>query len=502
MNYRGDVIVIGSGPAGSAVARTLRAASPGATVIIVEAGPIITEAPGTNVLNIKEGPARTRAQERSEGPGPLPETSRSGNLGGRIVARPGTFLVQQHAQGADPQVGMPAAAMSSNVGGMGSHWTCACPEPGDGERIEFIERAVHDQAMHRARELLGVTTTAFDVTTEVEQVRRITASIIPEPVRGIGPMPMACHRGEDGKAVWGGTGHVLHGILADPEVTLLASTLCRRILWSGGRAVGVEAIDLLTHQTLTIHGDAVVVAADALRSPQLLWASGIRPSALGRNLNDQPQIVAGVRFRGERAAEEIDMKLDVRDRFAGVTWVPYDRETHPYHGQILQLDAAPIAVGGDTSDRLLLLSWFVAKDIRPEDRVDFTDARSDRYGMPAMTIDYSLSAEDQRRIDQGLRTVEELGLALGDFNKDTHPRPRLQPAGTSLHYQGTVRMGAVDDGSSVCDADGRVWGMDNVFVAGNGVIPTETACNPTLTTVALATLTAKAISKQLAGAGA
>ena len=35
----------------------------------------------------------------------------------------------------------------------------------------------------------------------------------------------------------------------------------------------------------------VVVAADALRTPQLLWASGIRPAALGRYLNDQAQVV-------------------------------------------------------------------------------------------------------------------------------------------------------------------------------------------------------------------
>ncbi len=71
------------------------------------------------------------------------------------------------------------------------------------------------------------------------------------------------------------------------------------------------------------------------------------------------------------------------------------------------------------------------------------------------------------------------------------------PSGSSLHYQGTVRMGADDDGQSVCDPTGRVWGIENLYVAGNGVIPTSTACNPTLTTVSLAVIGARAVSAQL-----
>src|SRR3712207_8757764 len=60
------------------------------------------------------------------------------------------------------------------------------------------------------------------------------------------------------------------------------------------------------------------------------------------------------------------------------------------------------------------------------------------------------------------------------------PRSTLFPyttlfrsAGSSLHYMGTVRMGAADDGTSVCDSYSRVWGVPGLVLAGNGLNPTD-----------------------------
>jgi choline dehydrogenase-like flavoprotein len=58
-------------------------------------------------------------------------------------------------------------------------------------------------------------------------------------------------------------------------------------------------------------------------------------------------------------------------------------------------------------------------------------------------------------------------------------------------------MGPTDDATSVCDTASRVWGIDGLRVAGNGVIPTSTACNPTLTSVALAVAGARNIAQSL-----
>ncbi len=130
------------------------------------------------------------------------------------------------------------------------------------------------------------------------------------------------------------------------------------------------------------------------------------------------------------------------------------------------------------------MGWGFRKWPRAEDRVEFSDDGLDPFGMPAITIHYELTERELAEQERALANVARAGSALGTFPKGGEPR--VMPKGSSLHYMGTIRMGEVDDGTSVCDSYSRVWGFDNLFVGGNGVIPTANACNPTLTSVALA----------------
>ncbi|GAA4782941.1 GMC oxidoreductase [Microbacterium gilvum] len=496
-----DVVIVGSGPTGAAYARILSEQAPGATIAMLEVGPTVSNPPGAHVKNIVDADERAAAQRRSQGPGDgAPTVNGPGAVkAGDRRARPGTYLLPDgYAQAGED--GLPVAAFSSNVGGMGAHWTAACPRPGDSERIAFLDvDGELDELLDDADRILGVTVDAFDAAPFAPIVRERLAPVVDDgrPAgRRVQRMPLAVHRRDDGRLVWSGSDIVLGDVTrANPRFALFDETLVTRVRQTDGRASGVEVRDLRDGTVHEIAAPHVVVAADALRTPQVLWASGIRPAALGRYLNDQAQVVFASRLRGVEAPVRDDAAGALNET-SGVSWVPFT-DGFPFHGQIMQLDASPVPLADDdpvVPGSIVGLGLFCAKDLQASDRVAFDDVEVDGYGMPAMRIHYTLTAADHAVIERAKDEIVRLGAVVGEPLDD---RPFVMPLGSSLHYQGTVRMGAVDDGTSVCDPFCEVWGAPGVFVAGNGVIPTSTACNPTLTSVALAIRGARRIISRI-----
>jgi pyranose oxidase len=506
-----DLLIIGSGPAGATFARTIHDLSPRTRITILECGPSLTRIPGMNVRNIAAIAERTVAQVRSQGPDQFPYTNptvavrssaaRDATQGvASILARPGTFLL------GGENSGMPAASMSSNVGGMGAHWSCACPRPGDTECIPFIDPQALDLAFTRAEALLRVTQSGFAPSDHLLKTLRL---LFPPTLTGSRPvqaMPLACRFDEKGEPIWTGSDTILGDLVSSPasvhpNFALLTETLCQRVLHHAGEVTGIIAKDLATGESFHIGCKALVVTADALRTPQLLWNSEIRPPALGRYLNDQPQVICAVKLHPRFVDQSLDARANaprIGDKTLGVLWVPFHAPSHPFHGQVMHLEASPIPfeLNEPSTDpvRVVALGWFCAKEIMCDDRIVFSRTDLDHYGMPKMSIEYRLTATDLAMVERAkieqLRALEQLGEPLNG------QMPEMIPAGSSLHYQGTTRVGT-DPETSVCNADSRVWGFENLFVGGNGVIPTSTACNPTLTAVALAVQSCTAVLQTL-----
>jgi choline dehydrogenase-like flavoprotein len=498
---RVDVAIVGSGPAGATYARVLSELAPQLTVATFDVGPLISDPPGAHVKNIADPDLRARAQRSSEGPHPHADAASTDPMDGYAsdrsrLWRPGTFLLAEDRR-RDGEDGLPAAAMSSNVGGMAAHWTGACPRPGDSEVIAFLPELA--TWLGEAERLLGVSADLLADAPFADEVRKRLSGALDHdraPDRQVQPMPLAVRAGADGHLLWSGADVVFgEATRANPRFALFPEALVTGVRLDGGAVRGVRVRDRRAGTDHEVAARYVVVAGDSLRTPQLLHASGIRPPALGRYLNDQTQIVHAVRMRDLPERQTTAGGGVGLTASSGVSWVPFT-DAHPFHGQVMQLDAAPVPLA-DTADELVPgsvvgLGWFCAKDLRAGDRVAFRDDERDGYGMPAMEIHYRLTEADRASVEAATAEILRAAAALGEPLDDTPPL--VFPAGASLHYQGSVRMGETDDGTSVCDPTSRVWGVRGLHVAGNGVIPTATACNPTLTAVALAVGGARSIA--------
>ncbi|MFD3748486.1 GMC oxidoreductase [Nocardia sp. NPDC058633] len=117
-------------------------------------------------------------------------------------------------------------------------------------------------------------------------------------------------------------------------------------------------------------------------------------------------------------------------------------------------------------------------------------ARTDPVGMPLPQLDWRTSAQEDRTVRRAT------ALLVGEFTRLGLPAPQVVhavlpdstdplPLTDWAHPSGTTRMSA-DPRHGVVDQHCRVHGVDNLYIAGSSVFPTNGHVNPTLTVIALA----------------
>lgn len=125
----------------------------------------------------------------------------------------------------------------------------------------------------------------------------------------------------------------------------------------------------------------------------------------------------------------------------------------------------------------------------PDSRVTLSQ-EVDPLGLPRVKLDWQLTELDSRTIRTMYRTLaNEVGrsgigrMQLMDWllTEDPAWSPDL---GGGWHHMGTTRMHENPE-AGVVDADCKLHGVANLFVAGSGVHPTSGAANPTFTLIAL-----------------
>jgi len=162
-------------------------------------------------------------------------------------------------------------------------------------------------------------------------------------------------------------------------------------------------------------------------------------------------------------------------------------------------------VGPRADSRVVVdLRFFGKQDVNPDNLVYFGPKHrpssewvagvTDIYGMPQPTFEVTRSRQDALRDQTMMNDMTNVANILGGFLPGS--QPQFLPPGLALHITGTTRIGT-DPETSVANPSSRVHGIKNLWVGGNGNIPDSTACNPTLTSVAIALKGAHNVLKYL-----
>jgi choline dehydrogenase-like flavoprotein len=148
---------------------------------------------------------------------------------------------------------------------------------------------------------------------------------------------------------------------------------------------------------------------------------------------------------------------------------------------------------------LYSLDFHSEQEPNPSSRVRL-GSETDALGMPRLEIDWRYTAGDVKTVSRSL------GLLAEDLRQSGSGRFDFDPSEVELemtrygayggHHIGTARMGT-DPRTSVVDPNGRVHGIDNLFVTGAATFPTSSQANPTLTIVALALRLASHLRQRL-----
>ncbi|MDQ2805271.1 MAG: GMC family oxidoreductase [Pseudomonadota bacterium] len=130
----------------------------------------------------------------------------------------------------------------------------------------------------------------------------------------------------------------------------------------------------------------------------------------------------------------------------------------------------------------------------------------DQLGLPRLSVDWRYAEGDIRTVRQGFvllrqelarwghgSLTSDAGTNDNATNDDGANDDRACEVEAAIrrdgayggHHIGTARMGA-SPATGVVDANCRVFGVHNLYIAGSAVFPTSSQANPTLTIVALA----------------
>jgi choline dehydrogenase-like flavoprotein len=282
---------------------------------------------------------------------------------------------------------------------------------------------------------------------------------------------------------------------------LRTRTRVRELVRGRGPRVTSVVYDGPDGRVAELSASVVVLAAGGLGTPRLLLMSGgDRPGGLanssglvGRNLMVHIQTIAVGTFEqpmdgwqgtlGGTVATRQFYETDPGRGYAGGFIMSGGRGISPL---TLATGAAPWGPRHhDVMDELLnhQMGAFACGDDLPEtaNQVGLNWSELDSSGLPGVTVSYRMGPDSRLMAEDMRRRLAEMLTAAGATSvRDLGFSPLR-----GWHLLGTARMGN-GPGDSVVDADHRSHDVPNLFIADASVFPTSGGVNPANTVQALA----------------
>ncbi|WP_119698223.1 GMC family oxidoreductase [Microbacterium halotolerans] len=302
----------------------------------------------------------------------------------------------------------------------------------------------------------------------------------------------------------------LHPVLDRENLSILTEHRVKRIVFDDERrAVGVDVQAADLAGTVRIGaGREVILSAGAIDSPKLLMLSGVGPAdhlaevgvdvlvdspGVGSHTQDHPEGVISWEAEQPMVAESTQWwEIGIFTRTPTAVERGDDRPDLMFHYGTAPFDMHTLRQGYPTAENVFVLTPNVTHarsrgtvrlrscDFRDKPKVDpryFTDPHDMQVMVDGIKLARKIAAQPAmaewtgRELFPGpdVNTDEE----IADYMAKTH--------NTVYHPTGSVRMGAVDDGSSPLDPQLRVKGVQGLRVADASVMPEIVTVNPNIT---------------------
>jgi choline dehydrogenase len=327
---------------------------------------------------------------------------------------------------------------------------------------------------------------------------------------GVGPFPANIRDG----IRWNAAFAYLDPVRDAPNLAVLGDAIVDRVELRPGGSLRVHALH--DGRELVLEAGRVVLTAGTYGTPAILLRSGIGPAqdlerlgidvvldlpGVGGNLHDHP--MAELDFTGSPELSSALADASSRGFVPEEQTLAKLRSSHCR--EAFDLHLAPVAaVQRDSllAGRVLL----AVACMTPRSRGRLSLASGDPERMPLIDHGYLSDPDgaDLAVIADGVRIAREIAAgeplasligsesgALAGLAGEELAGGIRRTHGHYYHPVGSARMGHADDPQAVCDASGRVHGVDGLWVGDCALIPTIPRANTNIPAVVIGTRVAR-----------